>query len=153
MTFDELVARVERLEQREIAVADLPLAALQRRLESGWLPDGGILLQEKSVTSASLGTGTLVSGEQRLRLVRGEVSAAGAVVNGGGFTSVQTGVGAYTVTITSPFLAVPVLALSTAAGGINITANAVGAFSVLNFNTATGAALNSGWHFLAIGLD
>lgn len=51
---DELLARVERLEQRRIAVEDLPITPLQRRLERTWLPDAERLLQERSVTSACL---------------------------------------------------------------------------------------------------
>lgn len=153
MTFDDLVERVARLEQRRIAVDDLPIAPLQRKLERTWLPDGGVLLQEKSVTAASLGTGTLVSGEERLRYVGGEVSAAGALVNGAGFTPVRTAVGTYTVTILDPFIAAPTVTFGVGTGGIIITANAAGAFSVFTFNTATGAALDTGWTFHAIGLD
>lgn len=153
MTFEELADRVERLEQRSIQVEDLPLGQLQRKLERTWQPDGGVLLQAKSVSADALGRGTIITGEERLRIVRGGVSPAGALTDGAGFTSVRTAVGTYTVTFGDGFAVAPVVAPGAWAGGINITARAAGAFSVFAFNTATGAALDAAWDFLAIGLD
>lgn len=66
VSFDALVERVEQLERRDgIAVSDLPLAELQRKLESSWQPDGARLLQPRSVDRETLnfrigwGTGTV----------------------------------------------------------------------------------------------
>lgn len=40
----DLIARIEALEQRQLALSDLPLAALQRKLEQDWQPSGSVLL-------------------------------------------------------------------------------------------------------------
>jgi hypothetical protein len=154
--FDELVARVALLEKRIIGIDDLPLAPLKRTLEQSWQPDGSVLVQPKSVTGDSLGRGTLISGEPRLRLVRGAVSAAGALAIGSGFTVVRTAVGTYTVTFTPTMKATPVLAFGVGLAGpfgIGVTANAATGFSVATFNTTTGVNADTGWHFTAIGLD
>ncbi len=49
-TLEALMARIEKLEKRNIGLDDLPLANLQRRLEQRWQPNAGVLLSPKSVT-------------------------------------------------------------------------------------------------------
>lgn len=56
LSYEELVARLEALEQRQITLKDLPLAQLQRRLELGWNPEAKVLLQKASVTPSELAT-------------------------------------------------------------------------------------------------
>lgn len=51
---DDLMARIDALEGRSITVADLPVAALQRRLEQRWQPDATTLLLPSSVTREAL---------------------------------------------------------------------------------------------------
>lgn len=128
------------------------LTVLQRRLEATWQPDGGLLLRARSVSGEALGDGAIATGEERTRLVRGEVSGAGAVVRGRGFTAARTGVGAYTVTYVTPYREPATPTFGQGAGGINLTANNAGSFSVQTFNTATGAALDTGWTFIVIGV-
>jgi hypothetical protein len=42
-SFEEIEERLLNLEQGRLQVKDLPLAALQRKLEQDWQPDAGIL--------------------------------------------------------------------------------------------------------------
>jgi len=53
-TYAELLERLEVLEARTLALRDLPLAALQRKLEQDWQPQASILLGENSITPAML---------------------------------------------------------------------------------------------------
>jgi len=48
----ELAQRLDALESRRLTVRDLPLAALQRKLEVDWLPDASLLLCPGSTVKA-----------------------------------------------------------------------------------------------------
>lgn len=50
----DFLTRLEALEARQLALADLPLAALQRKLEQDWLPEADVLLGDASITPAML---------------------------------------------------------------------------------------------------
>lgn len=52
-----LAERVANLEGRTLTLADLPLAAMQRKLESDWQPDAALLLQPNSITFDALAGG------------------------------------------------------------------------------------------------
>lgn len=91
--------RVAALEQRDITLGDLPLAALQRRLEQRWQPDSAILLEPASVTSSLLAT------DVRPRV--GVVSGAGAKTMGTGFTVSRTAAGTYAITFSPAFASRP----------------------------------------------
>ena len=98
-----------------------------------------------------------------MRVVRGEVDAAGAVVRGTGFTSSRTAVGNYAVTFDDPFAAVPVVV-----GIVGATANPAGAVLVAKLNagtppsatgfvmntqnSATGATVDAIFNFIAISV-
>lgn len=157
MTFDELAARVARLEGHKLTTDDLPMAPLQRKLERSWQPDAGVLLQAKSVTADALGRGTVVTPGERERLTGGAVSSAGARVTGTGFTVVRTSTGVYTVTFSPVYTAAPVVTpaiIASVLGGIVLTASPTTAgFTVNCFNTSTGALIDAAWHFHATGLD
>ena len=51
--------RIAALEARisDLQLGDLPLAALQRKLENDWQPDAAVLLQPNSITSDQLASG------------------------------------------------------------------------------------------------
>lgn len=52
------------------------------------------------------------SGEENLRMLRGSITAAGAVSTGSGFTSVRVGPGTYTVNFTTPFATPPTVTVT-----------------------------------------
>lgn len=158
MTYDLTV--MERLELLEASVKagikldDLPMAELQRRLEQRWRPDATALLQENSVGAAALGDGAIVTDEAKLRMVRGEVAGGtGALVLGEDYTPARTAVGTYTVTFATPFTVIPVVTFGPAAGGINLTGKTTAVINIFTFNTATGAALDTNFDFIAIGAN
>ncbi len=57
---DDLAARLDALEEYRLKVADLPLAALQRKLEADWQPDAGLLLGQ-GLPRGGLGTLTFTA--------------------------------------------------------------------------------------------
>ena len=56
MASDSVIDRLDAIEAKlgNLGVSDLPLAALQRKLENDWQPDGGTLLQTGSVADNAL---------------------------------------------------------------------------------------------------
>lgn len=55
-TYEEMAERLEALETKQLGVPDLPMAALQRKLESDWQPDAAVLFGQ---ALARGGTGTV----------------------------------------------------------------------------------------------
>lgn len=51
---DDLIERVEALEQRAIGVNDLPIQQLQDRLEQDWSPSPDVLLPNNSISRSLL---------------------------------------------------------------------------------------------------
>ncbi len=82
-TYDELLARIVALENREITVDDLPVTPLQRRLEQKWQPDASLLLQPYSITSDLL--------DATLRGAAGGGALAGKLTFQGETTQTLTG--------------------------------------------------------------
>lgn len=156
LSFPERLEQLERFakDAAKIKLDDLPMAELQRRLEQRWHPDATALLQENSVGAATLGDGTIVTDEAKLRMVRGEVAGGtGALVLGAGFTPARTGVGTYTVTVDTPFTVIPVVTVTPALGGAVVTGKTTTVLNIFTFNTATGGALDSNFDFIAIGAN
>jgi len=100
---------------------------------------------------------TAVQGaEESVRMIRGVVSSVGAVVAGTGFSSARNAAGDYTVTFTAAFgarpsfvamaLTAPAVAREHASTATNGTS-----YRVSIANSATGAALDSAFNFIAIG--
>ena len=166
-TFEDVLARLEKLEAHTLALRDLPLAALQRRLEQDWQPQASLLLGENSITEEMLADAIVVEaaladgavteaklGDDVLRIVRGVVSSTGTIVEGTGFSAAQTGTGAYTITLDEDFSDVPAVTVTAQTGGAlagrtgTVTA---GSFTVGTFTTTTGAAGSVQFHFIAIG--
>lgn len=54
VSFEDVIARVERLESQKLGLRDLPITDLQNRLEQEWQPDGAVLLQPGTVGPESL---------------------------------------------------------------------------------------------------
>jgi hypothetical protein len=93
-------------------------------------------------------------GEENLRLVRGEVSSAGVVVRGTGFTATKVGTGLYRVTFNTPFPSDPTVTANTAAynfngAGLNLVRS--NSFEVVVFFNQTGPQQDSPFHFIAVG--
>lgn len=88
------------------------------------------------------------------RIIRGNVSSAGAVVRGNGFTSAKTGTGLYTVTYTTAFASTPTVILgwgdTAGGGGAEIQSESETGFAVVTYNTAS-AVLNNSFSFIAAG--
>lgn len=89
------------------------------------------------------------------RIVRGTVSAAGAIVNGSGFSSVKNTTGDYTVTFTAPFGSAPIVVpgAGTTAFGAKLKSSVApteSAFSVYTFITSTGVLNDGEFTFTAV---
>lgn len=151
-TFEELLERVERLEAAPIKLKDLPLSALQSKLESDWQPDPGLLLGASFVAlSGLLRSGDTTSALDRAGGANITTSGAGATLNAGiGISSVsRVAVGRYNVIL--PFSASAVTRIHPVAnvvgGGAAAFAQGVAtsaspaAFDVYTFNAA-GAAVD-----------
>ncbi len=103
-------------------------------------------------------TGALkaVSGDENLRIVRGTISTAGAIVAGSGFSIAHTDVGHYTITFTTPFSAAPTIASS---GDIPQGSGAFTYVNVDNITTSSAQVLlivstqfgDGPFHFIAVG--
>lgn len=125
--------------------------AAQRNFEAieGLFPLATALLGDGVVTDAKLAT----------RIVRGDIAAAGTINFGSGFSVVKNGTGDYTVTFTTAFAAAPVvvLTLGPTGGGVAIKHNdaagpTINNFRVQGFLTATGAASDLRFQFIAISV-
>lgn len=100
--------------------------------------------------------GTLETNLGGLRIVRGSVTAAGAIDAGTGFTIAKTGTGLYTITFSPAFSAVPsvVASAGTTAGALfakqqNGTTPTSSEFKVVT--TTSAAVTDSAFHFIAAG--
>lgn len=92
--------------------------------------------------------------EENLRIVRGTVSAAGAILQGGGFTVTNPSAGYYTITFTTPFASPPtVTAISelTSFRSYIQTDGASAAAVNLTIFSSTGTNPADAFHFIAIG--
>jgi hypothetical protein len=90
------------------------------------------------------------------RIMRGTVSAAGAVVAGAGFTPARTAVGIYTVTFSTVMSSAPSVALVAGSTGgayaVKVsTPPTTSGFGVTAFLTTTAANFDGEFHFIAIG--
>ncbi len=112
-------------------------------------PREAVIAEVNLLTAAQASAGN-VSAAAALRIVRGRVNSAGAVVSGEGFTSALGATGVYTVTFTTPFAVAPAVVTSCDAASCHQTvAPAVGAF--VASTTALEDPVNSGFSFIAIG--
>jgi hypothetical protein len=88
------------------------------------------------------------------RFLTGQISSAGAIIAGSGFTVIRNAVGVYTVTFNVAFPAVPTVTASTVAGGtgdgIQVSAKGVGSFIVHGYDTNTQAARDEAFDFIAM---
>lgn len=91
------------------------------------------------------------------RLLRGTVSAAGAVIGDGtGWSVNKTGTGTYVVTFASNFRSIPSVVVGAGHTGGDYAAKVsvaptVSGFTVLTFVTSAGTAADGAWHFIAAG--
>lgn len=93
---------------------------------------------------------------QGARVITGEVTGAGAVQAGSGFTVNRTGVGRYIITFTTPFAAAPsVVATIIAATGTEIiTMNQPNPNSVqINVDTPAAATIDASFCFIAFAMS
>jgi hypothetical protein len=81
--------RLKALDTKTPALGDLPMAALQRKLENDWQPDGSVLLQPGSVTFDAVDLSILgVTGQQAKRKLA--LGTSTATWPGGGATGAGT---------------------------------------------------------------
>lgn len=96
---------------------------------------------------------------ENLKVIRGiiDTTGSGSIVEGSGFTISRTGTGQVTVTFSASFSDVPAIVLSPgeSAGGIGAklatSAPTASAFQMVVFATTTAGAVDSLFHFIAIG--
>ncbi len=94
------------------------------------------------------------TGGERIKIIRGVISSAGAITAGAGFTAAKAATGKYTITFTTAFSAQPAVTASAIdSGGINISAlvGSVAASATIDFRNATNAYTDTAFHFIAIG--
>lgn len=148
--FDDFAERLAAMEERlaNLQVGDLPIGPLQKKLEADWHPNGGVLLEPKSVGLEQL----------QYRTIVGAVTGPGAVLSTGtgGWTVSRTGVGTYVVTFSPEFNDIP---------AINATIGATGGFTAIKtnprqtassatiqtYNSSTGGVLDCEFSFSATG--
>lgn len=96
--------------------------------------------------------GFMQLGGESLRTLRGQVSAAGAVVLGSGFTSSRSSAGIFAVNFTTAFSAQPVVvpSLFGATGNFNVAGANAASCQVNTYDTAWAAA-DRAFNFIAIG--
>lgn len=110
------------------------------------------------VTLGSSGQYFAPAGEENLRIVRGSVTAAGAVINGAGFTASHPANASYTITFTTAFNGNPSVVVSCGAAGQTVNSQdsaTVTSVSSTGFTLLIGAR-NAGFFdepfsFIAIG--
>lgn len=100
--------------------------------------------------AALVSGGANVAGTVPLRIIRGKVSAAGALTVGEGFTPAKTGTGAYSLTYTAPFSGVPALVVTPQSAD---TAQVGGGTASVGSVTTmvAGSPTDASFHFVAIG--
>jgi hypothetical protein len=159
----DVLDRLDALESG-LTLQQLPLEPLKTFLESDWQPDSGLLLQpasigtdllaDASVTTAQLADGEVTDTKLATRIVRGEVTSAGAINLGAGFSVTRTGTGAYSVTFTTAFAAIPVVtaqAMLTAGALVSkVASRTASGFTVAVFTTTTGANTDGAFSFIAV---
>lgn len=110
-------------------------------------------LGDLSVTTGKLGDGAVTDAKLATRIIRGRVGVGGAVVSGSGFTSEHTATGAYTVTFSTPFAAIPVVVAMPTQTYLYVSAFSVSTSSAqLRFRTDAGALEDTTFSFIAISV-
>lgn len=91
-------------------------------------------------------------GPENLRIIRGSVSSAGAILEGSGFTVSHRGTGLYLVTFNTAFSDAPTV-LGSAGAGRTFSAGNLGTTSadIATQSTTTGSTADAQFHFIAIG--
>jgi hypothetical protein len=75
-------------------------------------------------------------GEENLRILRGSVTSAGAIVNGSGFTATRNSLGHYTITFSTGFSANPTVTVSCGAAGQTLASLDSASVGSLSFRRA-----------------
>jgi len=148
--YAELVERLEKLEQRKLGVSDLPMTALQTKLENDWQPSPGVLLPPQGITGSLVADRTITETKLEKRAVSGVVTSAGAVGAGTGFTAAKGAAGIYTLNFSPAFAAAPALIPVPHAAGqyASITARSASAVTV-EIRTDAGVATDTEFSFQA----
>jgi hypothetical protein len=160
-TFEDRIAELEA-RITSLQLGDLPLAALQRKLENDWQPDANVLLQPNSITGDQIAARTVAMADVAQPLVWGEVTGAGVLgATGGGVSVVRNAVGKYTLTFNPVFASGVGCVAMTRGGGANATANIAQRTDVANNGTtyglwitdpASAAFQDIDFSFIAIGI-
>jgi len=95
-------------------------------------------------------------GDEKLRIVRGRISSAGAILNGSGFTASRSGTGLYSISYSGSFSGTPVLTVSphVASTGGPYCAHINGVTTVaagVRITTASGTNIDDTFDFILIG--
>lgn len=102
----------------------------------------------------TVGSRPVITGEENLRLVRGEVSTAGAISRGSGFTVAHPGTGAYTITFTPSFASPPtctVTAFGGTTGDFAQVTTVTNAQATIVIENRSGGTNDQAFHFIAVG--
>jgi hypothetical protein len=95
-------------------------------------------------------------GDGSAGIIRGTVTAPGAVLRGEGFTSANTGTGLYTVTFDEPFAALPIIVAGAGATGgayaVKVSNVAAGSADFITYITNTAANADREFHFAAFAV-
>lgn len=117
----------------------------------------GIAGQVYASESVFSGAGYVMpgSGGERIRIMRGEISAAGAIIRGSGFTLTKTGTGQYQIDAQTAFSAPPsIVASPIDSNGQNVSALVGTANSVtmtVSIRSVTHSFIDSGFQFTVTG--
>lgn len=92
-----------------------------------------------------------------LCIIRGNISPAGGLILGEGFTTVHNGPGDVTITFTTPFAEVPVIVTSCQSGAPRFSrtsdspAPSASSVNIICYTSTTGAPTDTQFNFIAIG--
>lgn len=156
-TYDELLDRIEALENYQLKLGDLPLAPLQNKLEVDWQPQASVLLGERSVTTEMLRDDSVPDaklGSDVPRFLFGGVNSTGAILHGTGFTITKGAAGVYTINFNTAFSDIPGFTFNplNVSGVRNYDVVSASASSVqVIVITSAGAGIDTPFIFVAIG--
>lgn len=106
-----------------------------------------------SVALGNNGQLRAAAGDVDLRLMYGNVTGAGTIINGAGFAVTNTGTGAYTITFATPFSGPPALTANAVANSsltVMVTSIAPNA-ATIEIRNGISVLTSSGFSFTAIG--
>ncbi len=107
-----------------------------------------------ALDSTNMAQPPVTAAETGLKIIRGRVSIAGAILSGAGFTVTKGSAGVYTLNFTAPFSSRPsITAIAETVGDASIasTGSTGGSETLAIYRNASAVYADASFHFIAIG--